>query len=141
METTMGAIYTKFDEWFATNPVPSNFSKTFFGELIAKFGFDWIVPNPHYDYACTEGNVENPTNYCWNDQIDYYLCRYGGTGGWNTALHNAAKRCDYKALLTYYDALDWYESDLFDGKLADIISAEVNNISEMVAKEDLSELI
>lgn len=138
MEISVSELYKRFDEWFVEHPVPENFNKVFFAELISQFGFDWIIPNPHYDYECADGNIENPDNYCWNDQIDYYLCCFGGTGGWNTALHEAAKKCDYKQLITYYDKLDWYASDLFDGKLADLITADINTISDAIKKEEHS---
>lgn len=47
-----------------------------------------------------------------------FLC---GTAGWAAALRAACRKMKMQWLLNYYDALEWYDSDLFDGEISDMV--------------------
>jgi hypothetical protein len=40
------------------------------------------------------------------------------TGGWNQALKATCVICRLESIYFYWNALEWYESDLFDDELA-----------------------
>ena len=44
-----------------------------------------------------------------------------GTRGWGTALKKTAETLGCPELYEYYNQLEWYNSDEFDGKLYDIV--------------------
>ena len=44
-----------------------------------------------------------------------------GTRGWGTALKKTAETLGCPELYEYYNQLEWYDSDEFDGKLYDIV--------------------
>ena len=57
--------------------------------------------------------------------IGEYLCYAGGTGGWHKALKRACVVLDLPWLHEYYHGLEWYDSDLFDGEIADEIERRI----------------
>ena len=57
--------------------------------------------------------------YDYVDQIDLILCMQGGTGGWAEAFKQTCKKLSMLWLWDYYRSLEWYDSDLFDGEIAD----------------------
>lgn len=54
-------------------------------------------------------------------ELGEYLCYMGGTAGWQKAFKRACALLDLPWLQEYYDNLEWYDSDLFDGEIADEI--------------------
>lgn len=44
-----------------------------------------------------------------------------GTGGWHAAFKATCEKLDLLWLLNYYDALEWYDSDVFDSIIEDRI--------------------
>ena len=44
-----------------------------------------------------------------------------GTSGWHTAFKATCEKLDLQWLLNYYDALEWYDSDIFDDIIEDRI--------------------
>jgi hypothetical protein len=66
------------------------------------------------------------------------------TGGWYEAFANTCRKLNKEQLLLYYLELEWYDSDVFDGKLTDILierkfilpSVETNNFYDLIAKEN-----
>lgn len=49
------------------------------------------------------------------------ICCLDGTQGWGSALERTLIKCGLDSVWKYYDELEWYESDLFDGDLVDIL--------------------
>lgn len=51
---------------------------------------------------------------------DFLWTNYSGSFGWHEAFVAACEANDEKNLLEFYDSLDWFESDQFDGFLIEI---------------------
>ena len=60
-----------------------------------------------------------------------------GTSGWYASLGRACIETKNKELLKYYKTLPWYDSDLFDSQLADMIVS--NKLMLAGSKEIISE--
>ena len=60
----------------------------------------------------------------FNDTIDFNSdetwCNVGGTIGWGNAFTKTCNEFKLDELLSYYDHLDWYDSDNFDADVGDI---------------------
>ena len=52
--------------------------------------------------------------------MDYFVYQ-GGTGGWAVAFATACRRLGLDELYRYYTELEWFDSDVFDGELEDIL--------------------
>lgn len=53
---------------------------------------------------------------------DYDCLVYqGGTSGWNVAIAATCRKLKQDELYKYYLSLPWYDSDIFDGELSDIL--------------------
>lgn len=79
--------------------IPEYFWSAFAGELVSVFG-------PH-----ALEKVDDSYNL-------YFLT---GTMGWNAALKMTCRKLDMYWLYEYYDKLQWWESDMFDGEFEDLI--------------------
>lgn len=77
------------------------FSKVFFEQLNKIFNSDNYMEQ-----------------YKWFFQEVFY---FEGTHGWNTAIKNTSQIVGCPQIYDYYCTLDWYDSDLFDDKLFDIV--------------------
>ena len=99
-EFTTPAIFDKF---------PNYFWSAFAGELVAIFGIDIFQKN--------KDGLR---------QLDYM----GGTSGWSAALNSVCHRLDIKWFCEWYDALDWMESDEFDGELIDELIKRVGSYED-----------
>lgn len=80
--------------------IPSHFWPAFAGELISTFGlmiFD-----------------KDEDGFCELDCIS-------STNGWNAALRMTCTKLDMKWLYDYYDKLEWWQSDMFDGEIEDLL--------------------
>ena len=97
----------KKDEIFAKLPV--HFWSAFAGELVAIFGIDIFQKD--------KDGLR---------QLDYM----GGTSGWSAALNSVCHRLDIKWFCEWYDALDWMESDKFDGELIDELIKRVGSYED-----------
>lgn len=84
--------------------IPPYFYAAFAGELCAVFG-PTIFERPG-----TEGMPR--------------IFNFEGTTGWGAAFRSAASRLELPWLADYYDALDWFDSDLFDDQLCDLLFKE-----------------
>lgn len=83
--------------------IPQCFYSAFAGELCSVFG-------------CTVFE---------KDESGFYSLVYiSGTAGWAEALKMTCKKLDMQWLLDYYDSLPWYDSDIFDGEIEDMIISE-----------------
>lgn len=89
--------------------VPKYFWPAFAGELISTLGLAIFYKDGDY----------------------YALNCVSGTMGWNAALRMACNKLDLKWLFDYYDKLEWWQSDMFDGELEDLL------IKNFVEAEDL----
>ena len=58
-----------------------------------------------------------------------------GTTGWTTALYKAAQKTNHAWLISAYRKMTWYESDLFDGYLLDLMT----DIGLITAMEPVSQ--
>lgn len=52
--------------------------------------------------------------------MDYFVYQ-GGTGGWVEAFDSACRKLKYDDLCRYYHSLPWYDSDIFDGEMEDVL--------------------
>lgn len=91
--------------------IPDYFYPAMCGELVAIFGPD--ILNRVYDEI--------------DDEIDddYYYDLQISTSGWSQAFGETCKKLDLIWLLNYYQKLDWYRSDIFDGEIAGEITKRV----------------
>ena len=55
------------------------------------------------------------------NELGEYLCYMDGTAGWYKAFTKTCALFDIPWLKEYYDSLEWYDSDWFDGEIADEI--------------------
>lgn len=79
--------------------IPSHFWPAFAGELISTFGL--------MIFEKEEGT-------------DLYALYYvSSTNGWSAALRITCNKLDMKWLFDYYDKLEWWQSDMFDGEIED----------------------
>ena len=91
--------------------IPKHFWPAFAGELISTFGL--------MIFEKEEGT-------------DLYALYYvSSTSGWNAALRMTCKKLEMKWLFDYYDKLEWWQSDMFDGEFEDML------IKNFVEAEDL----
>lgn len=90
--------------------IPQHFWPAFAGELVSTF--DLLIFN--------------------KSENDFYPLNYvSGTNGWNAALRMTCKKLEMKWLFDYYDKLEWWQSDMFDGEFEDLL------IKNFVEAEDL----
>ena len=78
--------------------VPQYFLPAFAGELVCVFGL-----------AVFEKSETD----------SYGLFYVSSTLGWNAALRMTCNKLDMKWLFDYYDKLEWWQSDMFDGEIED----------------------
>ena len=98
-------IENEVQAYFATHYIPTYFYQCLFGELIKIWGINLVTP---YYIGDT-----------YEKQIDEHIAMITGTGGWNVAFKSACEQCDMMDVNEYYKKLDWIESDIFDGIIAD----------------------
>lgn len=91
-----------FDKNFddVISEIPDYFYPAFAGELVAVFGANVLKPSE---------DGESPLFYI------------SGTSGWNQALRMACKKLGLSDLWNWYNKLYWYDSDIFDGELVELL--------------------
>lgn len=93
------------------NKLPEYFPAAFAGELCSVFG--------PMVFEKDETNIFN-------------LAYLGGTSGWVKAMKMTCKKLDTGWLWDYYNSLEWFDSDLFDGEIEDlIVSRFIENDNKM----------
>ncbi len=97
------------------NDIPTYFYAAFAGELFSVFG-PVIFKKPDTD-------------------DDYGLFYVEGTAGWVTAFRSVASRLGLSWLNSYYDSLDWFDSDLFDDQIGDLLIKEFIKANHSGANE------
>lgn len=81
--------------------IPQHFWPAFAGELVSTFGL--------MIFEKEEGS-------------DFYALNYvSSTSGWNAALRITCNKLDIKWLFDYYDKLEWWQSDMFDGEFEELL--------------------
>lgn len=81
--------------------IPQHFWPAFAGELVSTFGL-FIFEK--------------------EEDSDFYALNYvSSTNGWNAALRMTCKKLKMKWLFDYYDKLEWWQSDMFDGEFEDLL--------------------
>lgn len=60
-------------------------------------------------------NLNEPISY--DDDIAYLE----SSGGWVVAFKNTCREHNIKDVLMYYDGLEWYDADLFDNELGNLL--------------------
>ena len=91
----------KFDEILSN--IPDYFYPAFAGELVSVFGSEILEPSE---------TGEVPLFYI------------SGTTGWNAALRMTCKKLGIDWLMSWYDELEWFDSDDFDGELVEMINSK-----------------
>lgn len=108
--------------YFELHDIPTYFYQCFFGELVKIWGVKFLIPDKYYDAQYDDDdNLIEPKEgtYSYKDQIGFYLCCLGGTGGWYEAFKEACKQCDLMDMHEDYRKFCWVRSDIFDGYIAD----------------------
>ena len=97
-----------FDEILSN--IPDYFYPAFAGELVSVFGSEILDPSE---------TGEVPLFYI------------SGTTGWNAALRMTCKKLGIDWLMSWYDELEWFDSDNFDGELLEMTETKfLDNSSE-----------
>ena len=90
--------------------IPDYFYPAFAGELVSVFGSEILEPSE---------TGEVPLFYI------------SGTTGWNAALRMTCKKLGIDWLMSWYDELEWFDSDNFDGELLEMTETKfLDNSSE-----------
>ena len=90
--------------------IPDYFYPAFAGELVSVFGSEILEPSE---------TGEVPLFYI------------SGTTGWNAALRMTCKKLGIDWLMSWYDELEWFDSDNFDGELVEMMETKfLDNSSE-----------
>jgi len=96
--------------------IPDYFYYAMAGELVSIFGA-WILEKQDYPEYDDDGNeIAGDLNV----DGSYYDLN-SSTGGWNEAFKMTCKKLDMMWLMDYYETLEWYDSDIFDGIIEDRI--------------------
>ena len=90
--------------------IPEYFYYAMAGELVSIFG-TWILEKQDYPEYDDDGNEIHGD---LNVDGSYYDLN-SSTGGWNEAFKMTCKKLDMMWLMDYYETLEWYDSDIFDG--------------------------
>ena len=90
--------------------IPDYFYPAFAGELVSVFGSEILEPSE---------TGEVPLFYI------------SGTTGWNAALRMTCEKLGIDWLMSWYDELEWFDSDNFDGELVEMMETKfLDNSSE-----------
>lgn len=92
---------------------------------ITESGFEYTIPKEVYDSIPDEfwNNFRHELymicglSLC--EEVSFTSLYNGGTGSWTVAIYNACKKSNCQSLFDYYRSLEWYDSDIFDGIIAD----------------------
>ena len=88
---------------------------------------------PQYFYSAFAGELFSILGGAIFDKDEsgfYSLVYISGTTGWSEALKMTCRKLDMEWLLDYYDSLPWYDSDIFDGEIEDMVISEFVDAGE-----------
>jgi hypothetical protein len=102
-------------------------------DLTYKIPEDILSKIPEYFWSALAGELVSVFGPHALEKVDdsYNLYFLTGTTGWNAALRMTCRKLDMDWLYEYYNNLQWWESDMFDGEFEDLI------ISKFVEAEDI----
>ena len=80
--------------------IPQYFWPAFAGELVSTFGLSIFEKS---------------------EEGLYVLFNISSTCGWSAALRTTCDKLNMKWLFDYYDKLEWWQSDMFDGEFEDLL--------------------
>lgn len=90
------------------NKLPDYFYYAMWGELVSIFGTDIMIPECY----------EMPKDELHGVPKPFYPLAYDtSTSGWNQAFFATCQKLNFMEVYNYYDSLDWYDSDKFDGEI------------------------
>lgn len=101
-------------------------------DLSYKIPEDILSKIPEYFWAALAGEVVSVFGLSAFEKVDglYNLYFLTGTGGWNAALKMTCRKLDMKWLYEYYNKLQWWESDKFDGEFEDLIISKFVDVKD-----------
>ena len=110
---------------------------------ITENGFEYTIPKEIYDSIPDEfwNNFRHELymigglSLC--EEAGYSALDDGGTGGWFTALYNACKSSNCLHVFDYYNSLEWYDSDIFDGIISEDMAKR--NLVKIYSLSDMAE--
>lgn len=91
--------------------IPEHFWAAFVGELVSVF-------SP----SVFEKNIDSET---------IMLNMITGTGGWHAALKMTCRKLGMDWLYIYYNDLPWYDSDMFDSEIEDLIFSKFIDLEDV----------
>ena len=98
------------------------------GELFSIFGPRLFEKIQWYDYD--ESGNEVPDSH--DESLDYYDLD-SGTGGWYEALKATCRKLDMMWLVDYWNAMEYCDSDIFDGIIESRIIEKVIEAEQKAA--------
>ena len=113
-----GTVFVKYEiPEEIDKQIPLYFYYALAGELVSIMGPD--IMHKISLYKCDED-----FNYILNEDGSYiiedeYYDLNSSTGGWYEAFNATCNKLNMKWLLEYWNTLEWYDSDIFDGIIED----------------------
>ena len=92
-------------------------------DLTYKIPEDILSKIPEYFWPAFAGEIVSVFGLFTFNKVDglYNLYFITGTTGWNAALKMTCRKLNMDWLYEYYNKLQWWESDMFDGEFEDLI--------------------
>ncbi len=88
-----------------------------------------IPPYFYESFACELCIVFGPVIFKKSDTgDDYGLFYIEGTTGWVDAFRSVVNRLGLPWLSDYYNSLDWFDSDLFDNQISDLLIKKMKGV-------------
>lgn len=89
-----------------------------------KIPADILTKIPQYFWPAFAGELVSTLGlavFQKDEDSQYGLYFLGSTFGWNAALRMTCEKLNMKWLFDYYDKLEWWQSDMFDGEFEDLL--------------------
>ena len=100
--------------------------------LSYKIPEDILSKIPEYFWAAIAGELVSVFGPHALEKFDesYTLYFLTGTIGWNAALKMTCRKLDMDWLFKYYNDLQWWESDMFDSEIEDLIISKFLEVKD-----------
>lgn len=103
--------------------IPENIKKLITNDFLKEFRNQLFRIHKHYslDTFADEGFSENISTF-----------------GWYAAFYKACRLTKKEALLDYRDSLEWYDADIFDGEIADMLIERkfiLSDVTDVIAEK------
>lgn len=86
--------------------IPEYFYYAMAGELVSVMGAS-VLDLLEVPLECSDGT----------EDYDYYYDLHNSTSGWGMAFKMTCYKLDMMWLVDYWNTLEWYDSDIFDGEI------------------------